>query len=213
MDILNYFFTYKDNLPDDILCIDPWVKYAVTLVVLFILFYPITRIYKKHDEKTRRHIMLILAVIMLFMMPVAILTDNQLLKTLSYAMGFPGALFAYIYPTIIAYPFISFEYFRYMLSHYLLVIVPLLWVTGDAFRPETKHFKWVLLATTCNAFFMLGLNALVGSNYMYVSRMPEHVNINLPQPWFFLAMLALMLVVVALTMLPFMRKRKSSQTL
>ena len=156
-----------------------------------------------HNFQITRDLPFQMCRVMLFLYSAAIITDNRKLKTACYALGMPGAVLAFVFPNVTVYPAISYEYMRYMTAHLLLACIPFLWIAGDGFRPAFSSLKWILWVVLFAADAQFGLNAALGSNYLYVNALPEHVDIFIPQPWYTLAIYAFMNVVVILVMLPF----------
>ena len=237
---LNDFWEYKSKLSANASG-SLGLRYILTLITLVVLFAALIFLYRKAGKKLRKRFMfsaaalmplfvfsrmiwllwsgsfnvsedlpLQLCRLMLFIEPIAVFADSPKLKTFCYAAGLPGALLAFVFPDIGRYATFSFEYLRYVTSHFLLALVPLLWVFGDKFRPYA-NLKVMLGIVFSMSLVMLGANSLLASNYFYVSRIPAHVNINLPQPWYFIAFTSFMMVTVTLMMLPFSR-RKANDT-
>ena len=240
MKSLNDFWEYKSKLSANASG-SLGLRYIITLITLVILFAVLVFLYRKAGKKLRIRFMFAVAALMplfavsrmiwlllsgsfnvsedlplqlcrlmLFIEPIAVLTDSPKLKTFCYAAGLPGALLAFVFPDIGRYATFSFEYLRYVISHFLLALVPLLWIFGDRFRPHA-NLKVLLSLVFSMSLIMLGVNSLLASNYFYVSRIPGHVNINLPQPWYFIAFTAFMMITITLMMLPF-HSRKANDT-
>ncbi len=149
--------------------------------------------------------------LMLFIEPIAVFSGSSKLKTFCYAAGLPGALLAFVFPDIGRYATFSFEYLRYVSSHFLLALVPLLWVFGDRFRPHA-NLKVLLGIIFSMSLVMLGINSLLASNYFYVTKIPGHVKISIAQPWYFIAFTAFMMVIVTLMMAPFANQRANRKS-
>jgi hypothetical integral membrane protein (TIGR02206 family) len=235
--IFQYFWKHEINLPKGIGNNLGWqylVTIALMLVAFVLLILIYRKMSAKHRKRlmialaimmplleisriiwklavgqfyTAEDLPLQICRIMLFLQPIAILTQNAKLKTFCYTFGLPGALLAFVMPTFGNYPIMSFFYLRYIICHFVLALVPLLWVFGDKFRPRVK--LWVLLtAVLALGVVMFGANVLIGSNYFYVNYLPTHVNINLPQPWHFIVMVSFMMAIVTITILPFLLRKK-----
>lgn len=236
MEKLNRFWQHDSELPDNVGNNLGW-RYIATLAILLVLFFIIIRLYKRLNKKRRRRILISLSVIMplleiarliwllqidkfeveedlplqicrimLFLEPIASITGKQKLKSFCYAVGLPGALLAYTFPPLGGYPVLSFEYLRYFTNHFLLALMPLLWVFGDKLRPQID-MRVLYSAVFLGALAMFGINSLLNSNYFYVNHLPVHVGITLNQPWYFIAIVAFMMVVVTLMILPFLIPR------
>lgn len=99
----------------------------------------------------------------------AVLTGNATLKEFSYSCSLPGGLASLIVPGMGPYPFFSFIYLQFALAHATLVLIPLLWVIVDGYRPSLRHFPkcaGLLLTFAGTAWFV---NSRIGSNYMFLS--------------------------------------------
>lgn len=239
MKSLNDFWEYKSKVSANASG-SLGLRYILTLITLVILFAALIFLYRKAGKKLRRSLMFTIAALMplfvisriiwllgtggfnvsedlplqlcrlmLFIEPIAVFSGSHKLKTFCYAAGLPGALLAFVFPDIGRYATFSFEYLRYVTSHFLLALVPLLWIFGDKFRPYA-NLKVLLSVVFSMSLVMLGVNSLLASNYFYVSRIPGHVNINLPQPWYFIAFTAFMMMTVTLMMLPFSHQKSNN---
>jgi len=130
-----------------------------------------------------RHLPLHLCGIMIFIEAMAIFTEKAFFKEFAYAIGLPGAAMALITPEPSGYPFFNIQYLQSIVIHALLVLVPLLWITGDGFRPSIQALPKNLALLTGLAAFCFGINFLLGSNYMFVRFAPADTPIQLFDRW------------------------------
>lgn len=110
-------------------------------------------------------------------------SGKRFFKEFAYCAGMPGALMALVTPEPSGYPLLSFQYLLSIVSHSLLVLVPLLWLVGDGFKP---HFRSIpkSFAFLCGlAGFDALINTVLHSNYMFISKAPADTPIELFDKW------------------------------
>jgi hypothetical integral membrane protein (TIGR02206 family) len=140
--------------------------------------------------------------IMLFIEAVAIFTNSRYLKEFTYACGL-FSVAAFIAPNIFEYPIMHIHTLRYSLAHILIIAVPINWIAGDGFRPDVRYIPKIFLLLLGLAGVATILNfSFEGANYMHIHYIPEHVNINLKQPWFAFAMIGAVLGFWILSYIP-----------
>lgn len=113
----------------------------------------------------------------------AIFSNNRLVKEFSYGIGLPGGLVAMANPNLGPYPLFSFFFFEYNLTHMLLILLPLLFVFGDGFRPDVKglpHSLYLAAPFVGTAFWV---NQTIGSNYMFLNRIEKGTILVLFDKW------------------------------
>ena len=71
----------------------------------------------------------------------AVFSNNRMLKEFSYGVGLPGGMAAMANPNLGPYPLFSFFFAEYTLTHILLILLPLLYVFGDGFRPDVRSLS------------------------------------------------------------------------
>lgn len=142
---------------------------------------------------------------------------DSLLKEFSYSLSMPAALAAIITPGW-RFPFVSFSYLQSVAAHSLLVLIPVLIVWGDGFRPDFRRLPKCFLLL----LFLAGAagtgNALFGANYMFLAYVPKDTALQVFERWFghpgyiFLEA-GLIFIIWAILYLPWIaaeRKRKQS---
>jgi hypothetical integral membrane protein (TIGR02206 family) len=105
------------------------------------------------------------------------------IKEFAYALSMPGALAALLTPDW-RYPFFTFQYLELLLYHVILVLIPVLFVWGDGFKPDYKRLLkvsglfilFIALAVTANRLF--------GGNYMFLASAPAGTTLELFVRWF-----------------------------
>lgn len=121
--------------------------------------------------------------VMVFIEFFAVFTGKRFLKEFGYCSGLPGALMALVTPEPSGYPLVSFQHLQSLLVHALLVLIPVLWMAGDGFRPDIRNlpkcFTLLLGLTGVNAV----VNTVLHSNYMFICRAPEKTPLAVFDAW------------------------------
>lgn len=97
-----------------------------------------------------------------------LLTENRLLWHVSLYLGMPGALLALLFPAVLNTQWPKLTALGFHLLHVLVLLAPLL-PLGLGRRPEPRGAAqaWLLMAVT--ALVVMAVNALLGSNYLFLS--------------------------------------------
>jgi hypothetical integral membrane protein (TIGR02206 family) len=111
------------------------------------------------------------------------LKRSALLKEFSYALSMPSALAALITPGWY-YPIVSFQYLISALTHTILVLVPVLLVWGDGFRPDIRRLPKVSVLFILFIALAVTSNIIFGSNYMFLAYVPQDTVLVNFQTWF-----------------------------
>lgn len=130
-----------------------------------------------------RHLPLHLCGVMILVDFLAVYTDKRFFKEFAYAAGLPGALMALVTPEPSGYPFFHIQYLQSIVIHALLVLVPLLLVAGDGFRPSFRMLPMNLAALIGLTAVCFPLNLIINSNYMFVHFAPQDTPIALFDAW------------------------------
>ncbi|PIE32474.1 TIGR02206 family membrane protein [candidate division KSB3 bacterium] len=145
---------------------------------------------------------------------VMLLTGSVRIYEFSYFLGIAGATQALLTPEVSQYGFPHYRWCQTFISHGILVAIPLYMTFVEGFRPYWKSVTRVLLTLNIYAVFVGIVNAMVGSNYLFIARkpdMPTLLDVLGPWPWYILAMEALALVLCLLLYLPFAIKDKKAR--
>lgn len=106
-----------------------------------------------------------------------------LLKDFSYALSMPAALAAVITPGWY-YPFLTYGYLKMALMHSLLILIPVLIVWGDGYRPDYRRLPKVALLFVIFIAMAVAANVLLKSNYMFLAYVPKDTTLVIFQNWF-----------------------------
>jgi len=125
-----------------------------------------------------------LCTLSVFVESAAVLSGRTLLKEFSYCCGLPGAVFALITPVMGGYPLFNYYYLQFAMAHTILILLPLIWIFADGFRPDIRRippcFGLLLFFAGIAAF----VNRLIGSNYMFLSFAPTDTPLEIFEAWF-----------------------------
>lgn len=140
---------------------------------------------------------------------IAIFTKKTLLKEFGYACGLPGGLVTFLIPGMGPYPLWHFYYLLFVFSHMALIMLPVLWVWGDGFRPEFKRLRICIVILLVMAGVDVIINKLIDSNFMFLNYIPEDTILTavankLGSPFYQLAMGGIFIVVWALLYVPWL---------
>ncbi len=138
----------------------------------------------------------------------AVFSQKTLLMAFGYACGLPAGLAVFAMPGPARYPLVHFFYLLFILSHILLVLMPLLWVTSRRLVPDIRQLPKIFLILLPFAALALSLNSLIGANFMYLNGVPGGLGVTgladaLGNPGYQFVMIALLLVIWVILFLPF----------
>lgn len=109
----------------------------------------------------------------------AVFTKKDFLKEFGYALCMTGALAALLTPDWSVYPFLSFQYLHSVTVHTLLLLIPVLWVWGDGFRPDFRRLPKCFLILILFATPIYFLNFILKSNYLFLREAPKDTPIEI----------------------------------
>lgn len=112
--------------------------------------------------------------IMIFIEFLAVFSNKALFKELSYCAGLPGAALALFTPELSGYPLLSFQYQIFIVSHMLLMIIPLYMLVDKKFRPNGEYVIKIFSFLCVLAGIDAVINSYLHGNYMFISKAPEN---------------------------------------
>jgi hypothetical integral membrane protein (TIGR02206 family) len=124
----------------------------------------------------------------------------------AYFLGIGGAMQAILTPDLGIYAFPHFRYFQVFISHGLIVSAAIYMTLVEGFRPTWRSYVKVLIGSNIYILFVGAVNALIGSNYLFIAHKPETaslMDVLGPWPWYILALEAIGFVLFLLLYLPF----------
>jgi hypothetical integral membrane protein (TIGR02206 family) len=155
------------------------------------------------------HLPLELCAITNFVCIVMLLTKNRTLYEVAYFWALAGAMQAIVTPdTRFAFP--HFEYVQTYVHHGLLIFAVLYMTVVEKFRPTWRSLLKVAGITNAYLVVIFFFNLALGSNYVFVNRVPEFdtlvsvlVQVFGPWPWYVVGMELVGVVSCVLVYLPF----------
>lgn len=143
---------------------------------------------------------------------VAAFTRPAWLKDFGYACGIPGAIIAFLLPGIGPYPVWHFYYLLFTLDHAILILLPVIWISGGRLRPNIRNLPRCLGLLLIMAGFALLANQALGSNFMFLTTIPPDTPLtplakSLGNPGYQFVMAALLFLIWGLLYLPWIIHR------
>ncbi|MBR2999492.1 MAG: TIGR02206 family membrane protein [Oscillospiraceae bacterium] len=106
------------------------------------------------------------------------LKPNKVAKSILYAMSLPGALIALLTPAWMPLPLLNFMHLHSATVHIMLLLYPILLLV-DGFRPDIRDLPKVALFLAAVALLAMGLNAMWGTNFLFLARTDNNPMLNL----------------------------------
>ena len=154
----------------------------------------------------QEHIPLHACSVLVWLAGFMLINKDERIYPFAYFVGIAGAVQALFTPDIGIYGFPHYRFFQTNISHGLLVTAAVYMTTVEGMRPTWKSLLRVVIATNIYMVIILGVNSLIGSNYLFVSRKPPEPSLLdvLPDwPIYLIYMEAIGAVCFLLLYLPF----------
>jgi len=145
-------------------------------------------------------------------------TKNYTAYEVVYFVGIGGAMQAIFTPDTGGLGFPHFRAFQIFASHGGIIIAALYMTIVERYRPTLQSLKKIILWANIYMGFILLVNALLGSNYLFISYKPTDffsiLDYLAPWPWYLLELEAIGIAIFLLLYLPFfiqdLRARRAS---
>lgn len=145
---------------------------------------------------------------------------SSFLKECTYALSLPSALFAVLTPGWF-YPFLTFRYLDSALLHTILMLIPVLLVWGEGFRPDWRRLPKCFGLLLLFAGIAKAANDAFGGNYMFLRFAPDDTLLAVFRDWcgtpgYLLPVIGLLLILWVIMYLPWVilgRKKKKEREL
>lgn len=136
-----------------------------------------------------------------------VLFSRPIMKEFAYACSMPGAIASFITPGMDPYPLFHIYYLQFVIAHSILILLPVLWIWGDGFRPDYRRLPRCLAILLLMAGGAELVNRLIGSNYMFLDYAPDATPLKpladyFGNPGYQLAMAGLLLLIWLIFYLP-----------
>ena len=135
---------------------------------------------------------------------------NMLLKEFSYSLSMPSTFAAILTPGWF-YPFFNIQYLNSALSHSLMVLIPILLVWGDGFRPDYRRLPKCFLLLLSFAAIAAYADIKLDTNYMFLCYASPDSPMQIFENWvgypgYIFMEIGLILVIWTILYLPFIIK-------
>jgi hypothetical integral membrane protein (TIGR02206 family) len=137
---------------------------------------------------------------------VMLLTKSYRIYEFAYLLGIAGASQAIITPDAGQYGFPHFRFFQVFVSHGAIVTSAVFMTIVEGYRPSPKSLLRVAVVGNLYMLFVAAMNALIGSNYLFIAHKPETaslLDVLPPWPWYILYIEGIGLVMMLLLYAPF----------
>jgi hypothetical integral membrane protein (TIGR02206 family) len=144
--------------------------------------------------------------VLVFLSAVMLITRSYGLYEVVYFLGIAGATQAILTPDAGAYGFPHFRFFQVFVSHGAIVTAATYMTIVEGYRPTRASIGRVLVRGNLYALAVGIVNALIGSNYLFIARKPETaslLDVLPPWPWYLPILELIALVMIGLLYLPF----------
>jgi len=144
--------------------------------------------------------------VFVFLSAVMLVTKSYAIYEFAYFLGISGALQALLTPDAGMYGFPHFRFFQVIVSHGSIVTAAIYMTVVEGYRPTWRSLRRVAL---WGNLYMVGvglLNALIGSNYLFIAHKPETaslLDLLPPWPWYILFIEGLAFFLFMFLYLPF----------
>ena len=144
--------------------------------------------------------------VMVFASAAMLVTRNYRLYEFVYLLGIAGASQALLTPDAGRYGFPHFRFFQIFISHGSIVTAAVYMTTVERYRPTPRSIGRIVVGGNIYLLLVGLVNALIGSNYLFIARKPETaslLDVLPPWPWYIPIIELLGLTCVLLLYLPF----------
>lgn len=179
---------------------------GVSVIVLGIkmaeLYYRHVFLGEKISHMLPFHLCNLAIIVSIFMM----MFHSKVLFQLVY-FWFGGAIFAIVTPDII-FDYPNFFTISFFITHFYLIFAALFALFHFRFRPTKKGLIFAFVIINMWAFFMYFVNQKLGTNYLFINRVPETKTLLSylgSWPYYYLPVEGLYLAVSFFLYLPFRR--------
>lgn len=135
-----------------------------------------------------------------------LLTGSPRVYEYAYFLGIVGPLQALITPDAGMYGFPHFRFFQTLVSHGLILTAAVFMTAVEGYRPNRRSLVRVIVGMNVYILAVTGINAIIGSNYLFTMGKPETASIVDflgPWPWYILAMEVIGIINCIVLLAPF----------
>lgn len=145
--------------------------------------------------------------LLVFVSAYTLVSKNQVAYEFVYFLGISGGAQVLITPALGRFGFPHYLFFQIFVSHGGIILAALTLTVLEKMRPQSwKSLLRVAAWGNLYLLAILGINYLLGSNYLFAARKPPAVTLLDylgPWPWYLFSMEAIALALLVLLYLPF----------
>lgn len=144
--------------------------------------------------------------LLVFLSALLLITKSYSLYEFVYFFGIAGASQALLTPDLGRYGFPHFRFFQAFVSHGSIVTAAVFMTAVERYRPFLKSIWRIVLGGNIYLLLVAGVNALIGSNYLFIAHKPDTaslLDLLPPWPWYILFIEVIAFTLVFLLYLPF----------
>lgn len=159
-------------------------------------------------EFVREYMPLHVCGITVFAVVVMLVFRRQTAYEIAYFWGLVGATNAVVTPQL-EFGFPQYRFFQYFIAHGGIVAAALFATWGLGMRPTARSVLRVFVLLNVLAVVLIGVNLILGSNYMFLCQPPVTRSpfFFLPWPWYLLFLDGMALVLFYVLFIPFWRRK------
>lgn len=162
-------------------------------------------------EFVREYMPLHVCGITVFAAVIMLVFRRQTAYEIAYFWGLVGATNAVVTPQLeFGYP--QYRFFQYFIAHGGIVAAALFATWGLDMRPTGRSVLRVFVLLNVLAIVLVGVNLMLGSNYMFLCQTPDTQSpfFFLPWPWYLLFLDGVALVLFYVLFMPFKISKNES---
>jgi hypothetical integral membrane protein (TIGR02206 family) len=152
--------------------------------------------------------------VFVFLSAYMLVKKNYRVYEFAYFLGIAGALQPLLTPDAGMYGLPHFRAVQTLLSHGCIVTASVYMTVVEGFRPTWKSMRNVLIGANLYMIPVGILNALIGSNYLFIAHKPETaslIDVLGPWPWYILSLEVIGAIMCLILYLPFwVRDRRAN---
>ena len=159
-------------------------------------------------EFVREYMPLHVCGITVFAAVITLVFRRQTAYEIAYFWGLVGATNAVVTPQL-EFGFPQYRFFQYFIAHGGIVAAALFATWGLGMRPTGRSVLRVFVLLNVLAVVLIGVNLMLGGNYMFLCQPPltKSPFFFLPWPWYLLFLDGIALVLFYVLSLPFSRRK------
>jgi hypothetical integral membrane protein (TIGR02206 family) len=164
-----------------------------------------------HQWSAKTSLPLQLSDIVVLLAAVMLITKSRLLFYFVYFAGISSSVQAIITPDLGGYAYGQFRYVQFYVSHGGVVLACCMLIAICRYQPTFRSLWMSVLFANLYGAFIYAMNRLIGANYLYMMKKPEHaslLDVLGPHPWYLVCIEGIMILSFLVLYLPFWMHKK-----